>query len=127
MYKLVNWVDDEIKKENKNSPEIAQVGNNIMITVQSVIKDYPRGKSNDPAEIRDIIQSAVYDNFLLDKLQGSRRMVFVNPGPGKRFLRKSFRKIPTGFFKEVAKDNFITLSILSGFLGGAYPSFDLFT
>lgn len=117
MYKLVRWVDNDIKRHDVSTPEVAKRGDKYRVSGASIRDNYVRVSGRGDAEIRDLIESCREEEFL--KTEDDVWFI-INPAKGRRLLRK-IGPIPSGFLKEVFNDNYIVWSFLSGLIGGLIP------
>lgn len=101
MYKLVRWVDNDIKGHDASTPEVAKRGDKYRVSGAGIRSGYVRVSDKNDAEVRDLIESCKKEEYL-ETEDGT--WFIVNPGKGKRLLRKLGR-IPSGFIKEVLEDN----------------------
>lgn len=122
MYKITRWVDEEIKGHNKANPDVIKLNQLFVVSADGVRDTYIKENKTkkDTDEVMYLIDSCIAEQFLNETMHNNNKWLSINPGNGRRFLRgKAYW--PSGFFKEVAKDNFVLLSIVSGFLGGLIP------
>jgi len=101
MYKLVRWVDNKIKGHDASTPEVARRGDKYRISGASIREEYAKESDKSDAKIRDLVESCKREEYLETE---DDTWFIINPGKGKRFLRK-FGCIPSGFTKEVINDD----------------------
>lgn len=121
MYWLTDWVDKEIKNHHKKDSLAAKRGDKYRVSAGGVRNKYVKESGKSHEEVMWLIDSTVAEEFLKTESEGGDNWLIVDPGRGRLFLRKSLKYYPSGFFKEVAKDNFILWSIVFGILGGLVP------
>jgi hypothetical protein len=122
MYKLVKWVDDNIKGHDTSTPEVAKRGDKYRVSGSGIRENFVKITKKDDAEVRDLTESCREEGYLKSE---DEVWYIINPGKGRRFLRK-FGLIPSGFLKEAFNDNYIVLSFISGILGGAIVPFAIY-